>query len=77
MARKEIIICDRCGKEFKPIFQVVQDVPVLCDERVRNKKLYQLRYNDLQESMYFYNIDLCYGCYKELVDWFERGEMNE
>lgn len=76
--RKEIVICDRCGKEFTPVFLVLQDTPVICDEKIRNKKLYQLRCNDPEkDEIYFCNIDLCSSCYEELVDWFERGKKSE
>lgn len=68
MARKEIVSCDRCGQEYDPYN------PLDFSEGKEVEYSFQIKEFD---DVYFSGLDLCSQCYRELVNWFERGKKSE
>ena len=64
MSRKDVIVCDRCGKEILVFNNVqIREEPARID-------LYPVGTNRTYPTQ---RIDLCAKCYQELINYFENA----
>ncbi len=64
MSRKDVIVCDRCGKEIV-VFNNVQ-----IREETARIDLYPVRASRTYPTQ---RIDLCAKCYQEFINYLENG----
>ena len=72
--KKEITICDRCGKEFK-IPYTIRSVDLLGNvtEGIVKDKIIQPIYDIKIKNKGYQTFDLCCSCYMELEKWITRN----
>ena len=63
--------CDRCGKLFeKPPVEYLLE-----NNSIYVKGLYTIKVEKIPD-VYSHSIDLCFECYKKLLDFLEGGKNN-